>query len=74
MTMIRFYVFPIIMDLLVQAKRCFDFFIFISKSHFSYLLFTIHVMDVTIDYLTTWQVENMSSLVKIALIDLEIQW
>ena len=26
--MIRFYVFPIIMDLLVQAKRCFDFFLF----------------------------------------------
>ena len=25
---------------------------FISNSHFSYLLSTIHVMDVTIDYLT----------------------
>ena len=37
------------MDLLIKAKRCFDF--FISYSHFSYLLSTIHVMDVTIDYL-----------------------
>ena len=26
--------------------------LFISNSHFSYLLSTIHVMDVTIDYLT----------------------
>ena len=50
------------MDLLIKAKRCFDFFIsnfhfsyalifFISNFHFSYLLSTIHVMDVTIDYL-----------------------
>ena len=39
------------MDLLIKAKRCFDFF-FISNSHFSYLLSTIHVMDVIIDYLT----------------------
>ena len=38
------------MDSLIQAKPFFDF--FISNSHFSYLLFTIHVMDVTIDYLT----------------------
>ena len=38
------------MDLSIKAKRCFDF--FISNSHFSYLLSTIHVMDVTIDYLT----------------------
>ena len=38
------------MDLLIKAKRCFDF--FIANSHFSYLLSTIHVMDVTIDYLT----------------------
>ena len=26
--------------------------LFISNSHFSYLLSTVHVMDVTIDYLT----------------------
>ena len=40
-----------VMDLLIKAKRCFDFFI-ISNSHFSYLLSTIHVMGVTIDYVT----------------------
>ena len=38
------------MDLLIKAKRCFYF--FTSNSHFSYLLSTIHVMDVTNDYLT----------------------
>ena len=42
-------VFPIVMDLIIKAKHCLIF--LILNSHFSYLLSTKHVMDVTIDYL-----------------------
>ena len=36
-------------------------FFFISNSHFSYLLFTIHVMAVTIDYLTCTEYVQVTS-------------
>ena len=40
------------MDVLIKAKRCFDFLLQILILAIFYLLSTIHIMDVTIDYLT----------------------